>query len=68
MNNLLDWPVIPPPPRSSFKHIVYGLRYYYRLLGLNKRANALPSFKRDTKFPVILYRGELNELFPAPNT
>lgn len=54
------------PSRSSFKHMVYGLRYYYRLLGLNKKAIALPSLKRDTKLPVILNRSELKELFSAP--
>ncbi|MDB4335138.1 site-specific integrase [bacterium] len=54
------------PSRSSFKHIVYGLRYYYRLLGMNKKAIALPSLKRDTKLPVILNRQELKELFAAP--
>jgi len=47
------------PSRSSFKHMVYGLRYYYRLLGMNKKAIALPSLKRDTKLPVILNRREL---------
>ncbi len=54
------------PSRSSFKHMVYGLRYYYRLLGMNKKAIALPSLKRDTKLPVILNRQELKELFNAP--
>lgn len=54
------------PSRSSFKHMVYGLRYYYRLLGLNKKAIALPSLKRETKLPVILNRQELKELFSAP--
>lgn len=54
------------PSRSSFKHMVYGLRYYYRLLGMNKKAIALPSLKRDTKLPVILNRSELKELFAAP--
>lgn len=54
------------PSRSSFKHMVYGLRYYYRLMGMNKRAIALPSLKRDTKLPVILNRAELKELFNAP--
>ncbi len=54
------------PSRSSFKHMVYGLRYYYRLLGLNKKAIALPSLKRDTKLPIILNRSELKELFAAP--
>lgn len=54
------------PSRSSFKHMVYGLRYYYRLLGMNKKAIALPSLARDTKLPVILNRHELRELFAAP--
>ncbi len=54
------------PSRSSFKHMVYGLRYYYRHLGLNKRAVNLPSLKRDTRLPVILNRTELKELFKTP--
>jgi len=54
------------PSRSSFKHMVYGLRYYYRILGMNKHAIALPSLKKDTKLPVILNQAELRELFHAP--
>ncbi len=54
------------PSRSSFKHMVYGLRYYYRILGMNKKAIALPSLKKDTKLPVILNRSELKQLFSAP--
>jgi len=54
------------PSRSSFKHAVYGLRYYYRHLGLNKRAVDLPSLKEEFKLPVILNRSELKELFKAP--
>ena len=54
------------PSRSSFKHMVYGLRYYYRLLGMNKKAIALPSLKKDSKLPVILNHQELKELFAAP--
>ncbi len=54
------------PSRSSFKHMVYGLRYYYRLLGMNKKAIALPSLKGETKLPVILNRAELKELFSTP--
>ena len=54
------------PSRSSFKHMVYGLRYYYRLLGMNKNAIALPALKKDTKLPVILNHRELKELFAAP--
>lgn len=55
------------PSRSSFKHMVYGLRYYYRLLGMNKNAIALPSLKKDSKLPVILNQQELKELFAAPS-
>jgi len=54
------------PSRSSFKHAVYGLRYYFRLIGHNKRAIALPSLKQDTRLPTILSRAELKELFKAP--
>ena len=54
------------PSRSSFKHMVYGLRYYYRLLGMNKNAIALPSLKKETKLPVILNYSELKELFSVP--
>jgi hypothetical protein len=46
--------------------MVYGLRYYYRLLGMNREAIALPSLKKDSKLPVILNRQELKELFAAP--
>ncbi len=54
------------PSRSSFKHMVYGLRYYFRHIGQNNRAINLPSLKRDTRLPVILNREELRELFITP--
>jgi len=54
------------PSRSTFKHAVYGLRYYFRLIGHNKRAIELPSLKEEFKLPVILNRSELRELFIAP--
>jgi site-specific recombinase XerD len=54
------------PSRSSFKHMVYGLRYYFRHIGDNKRAIGLPSLKKDTRLPVILNRSELKMLFTAP--
>ena len=54
------------PSRSSFKHMVYGLRYYFRNIGQNKRAIALPSLKNENKLPVILNRSELKELFKTP--
>ena len=46
--------------------MVYGLRYYFRLIGDNQRAINLPSLKKGAKLPVILNRSELKELFRAP--
>lgn len=46
--------------------MVYGLRYYFRLTGENKRAINLPSLKKETRLPVILNRSELRKLFAAP--
>jgi len=54
------------PSRSSFKHAVYGLRYYYRNIGQNKKAIRLPSLQKESKLPVILNRSELKELFKVP--
>jgi integrase/recombinase XerD len=54
------------PSRSSFKHAVYGLRYYFRLIGLAKRATVLPSMKKEAKLPVIFNRSELRQLFKTP--
>lgn len=55
------------PSRSSLKHTVYGLRYYYRSLGYEKRAIKLPKFKKETKLPVVLNRQECKKLFSAPD-
>jgi site-specific recombinase XerD len=46
--------------------MVYGLRYYFRHIGQNKRAISLPSLKKEAKLPVILNRNELRQLFKAP--
>lgn len=47
------------PSRSGFKHTVYGLRYYFRHIGLEKRAIDLPSLKKVSKLPVVLNNKEL---------
>lgn len=52
--------------RSSFKHAVYGLRYYFRMIGQTKRAITLPSIKHEAKLPIILNHSELKQLFSAP--
>lgn len=54
------------PSRSGFKHTVYGLRYYFRHIGQEKRAIDLPSLKKASKLPVVLNLRELRELFHTP--
>jgi len=54
------------PSRSAFKHSVYGLRYYYRYVGLGDRAVKLPSLKKDAKLPCIFNQSELRRLFKSP--
>jgi integrase/recombinase XerD len=51
------------PLRSSFKHAVNGLRYYYRHVGHNQRFIDLSLIKDDFKLPVIITHSELGELF-----
>lgn len=55
------------PSRSSFKHSIYGLRFYFRLVGYPKRAINLPSLKKEEKLPVVLNQQELIRLFNAPD-
>jgi site-specific recombinase XerD len=54
------------PSLSEFKHTVYGIRYCYRLLGLNDRLITLPKIKHDNKLPVVLNYQECKALFKAP--
>ncbi|HUX97034.1 MAG TPA: tyrosine-type recombinase/integrase [Bacteroidales bacterium] len=54
------------PSRSGFKHMVYGLRYYFRHVGKTDLAIKLPSLKKEATLPVILNRSELKALFKAP--
>lgn len=54
------------PSLSDFKFAVYGLRYCYRLLGMNDKIVKLPSIKRDNKLPVVLNYQECKALFNAP--
>jgi integrase/recombinase XerD len=48
--------------------MVYGLRYYFRHIGHNKRAFSLPAIKKEAALPTILNQGELRMLFKAPTT
>jgi site-specific recombinase XerD len=54
------------PSLSDFKFAVYGLRYCYRLLGMNDKLVKLPKIKHDSKLPVVLNYQECKALFHAP--
>jgi site-specific recombinase XerD len=54
------------PSLSDFKFTVYGLRYCYRLLGMNEKVVQLPKIKRDKKLPVVLNHQECKAIFNAP--
>lgn len=55
------------PSESYFKFTVYGLRYAFRINGLQEARVALPSIKREKKLPVVLSREEVRRLIKAPN-
>lgn len=52
---------------SYFKQAVYGLRYWFRLFGMEEKAIAMPSIKKEEKLPVVLSKEECRELFKAPH-
>ena len=54
------------PSESYFKHTVFGLRFLFRLEGLDQKRVALPSIERQEKLPVVLSREEMKQLLKAP--
>lgn len=52
--------------QTYFKHLIYGLRFFFRMYGRETRALKLPSIKNGRKLPVVLSRQELKRLFMAP--
>ena len=54
------------PSLSDFKFYVHGLRYCYRLLGMNEKALQLPKIHEPHKLPVVLNHEECKALFKAP--
>lgn len=51
---------------TYFKHTVYGLRFFFRLFGMEDRVLKMPTVANDRKLPVVLSREELRRLFMAP--
>jgi len=50
------------PSASYFKHTVYGLRFLFRLEGMNDKRVQLPNIKHDKKLPIVLGRDEVKAL------
>ncbi len=53
------------PSESYFKFTVYGLRYAFRISGLQEARVALPQIKREKKLPVVLSCVEVKHLLKA---
>ena len=54
------------PSESYFKHTVYGLRFLFRLEGLDDKRVSLPAIERQQKLPVVLSREEMKVLLHTP--
>lgn len=55
------------PSESFFKHTVYGLRYVYRMLGMQDKRISLPSIKKDKKLPIVMSVEEVKRILKTPN-
>lgn len=53
---------------TYFKHAVFGLRYWFRLFGMEEKAIQMPPVKKEKKLPVVLSKQECKELFKAPRS
>jgi site-specific recombinase XerD len=53
---------------SYFKHAVFGLRFWFRLFGMDDHALKLPSIRKNNTLPVVLSKEECKILFKAPQT
>lgn len=50
---------------NSFKHTIYGLRCYCRIMGLPDLKLSLPSIRKDKKLPVVLSQSEICHLLSS---
>ena len=54
------------PSSTYFKHTVYGLRFAYRVMGIEPHAIFLPKLKFPKKLPVVLSQKEMKQLIATP--
>lgn len=53
---------------SYFKQTVFGLRYWFRLFGMDDKALEMPSIKKKFTLPTVLSKEECKALFKAPRS
>ena len=53
---------------SYFKQTVFGLRYWFRLFGMEDKALEMPRIKKKFTLPTVLSKEECKELFKAPRS
>lgn len=53
---------------TYFKHTVYGLRFFYRLYGMDDQRIKLPIIRNTKKIIIVFSRQELKRLFKAPKS
>ncbi|WP_155907333.1 tyrosine-type recombinase/integrase, partial [Lunatimonas lonarensis] len=51
---------------SFFKQTVFGMRYWFRLFGLDQHALQMPVIKKTETLPTVLSKQECREIFAAP--
>lgn len=54
------------PSDTYFKFTVYGLRFAYRMAGMDEERIQLPKIKHSKKLPIVLSREEVKRLLKAP--
>jgi site-specific recombinase XerD len=53
---------------SFFKQTVFGLRYWFRLFGMDDKALQMPVIKKEETLPTVLSKEECKLLFAAPRS
>lgn len=56
------------PSETSFKFMVYSLRFLFKIEGCNDKNIILPKIKNNRKIPVVLNRNETRQLLKAPKS
>jgi site-specific recombinase XerD len=53
---------------SFFKQSVFGLRYWFRLFGMEEKAVQMPVIKKEETLPTVLSKEECRAIFSAPRS